>query len=178
LADGRRVPEVEMNHHPRATLHRALASTAPESVRWASRVLLLAIAAGVFETALVIYGAVTGEGSSDGVVPGVTARLVIFAVMTWVIARMTHGRPWARWVLTVALGLLGTASLLIGPVEWLAADHALSDAFRGLAVRNWLFGISRTVHVLAVWTGVVLMFVPSANRYFARPRSSMASRPR
>jgi hypothetical protein len=140
--------------------------TVPPSVHKSFILWLIAIGAGVFETAIVVYGSVFGGSNEDGLITGVAIRLVIFAVMTYVILKMRQGKNWARIVLAIGLGVLGSLSLLIGPIEWFSTGHSLADAFTGLALQTLLFMASRIVHMLAVWAGLLLMFLPESNLYF------------
>nr|GID87433.1 hypothetical protein Ade03nite_63570 [Actinoplanes derwentensis] len=123
---------------------------------------LVAIGAGVFETVLIV----TSGRAAGGSVIGVTVRAVVFIAAVLVVVRMYSGQRWARWVLTGALGLLGTLSLTADPVLWLAEGNSINEAVRNSGAVDLLFGGSRVVHVAAVLCGCVLMFVPSANAYF------------
>jgi hypothetical protein len=91
---------------------------APNDVRASFVLWLAAVAAGVFETILAIIEAVSGQLalSTGGVIVGVSMRLLIFTVVVYVASRMLHGRNWARFVLAIGLGVLGTLSIVIGPV--------------------------------------------------------------
>src|SRR5262245_16123535 len=62
----------------------------PSVVRTSSVLWLTAIAAGVFETALVV-----STSKFSDVAVGLAVRVAVFAVMTWVILRMRAGRDWA-----------------------------------------------------------------------------------
>ena len=127
---------------------------------------LVAIGAGVFETVLMVAsGRVAG-----GAVVGVAVRAAVFVAAVVVVLRMYSGHRWARWVLTVALGVVGTLSLTVDPVLWLVDGNSISETVRASEAVDLLFGASRVVHVAAVLCGCVLMFVPPANAYFrARP---------
>ncbi|UUZ81771.1 hypothetical protein LJK88_45590 [Paenibacillus sp. P26] len=76
------------------------------------------------------------------------------------------GRNWARLVLAVLLGGIGTFSLVIDPVKWLMEGHAFGEAFAGMTVYSILFGLSRIVHLTFVILALVLMFRPAANPYY------------
>ena len=45
----------------------------------------------------------------------------MFAFVGFLISYLRRGRNWARLSLAVLLGCFGTLSLVIGPVQWLAA---------------------------------------------------------
>jgi hypothetical protein len=60
------------------------------------RLWLLAVAAGVFETALVVVDATDGEvGSAAQVAVGVAVRLLVFTAAVYLAARLRQGRNWA-----------------------------------------------------------------------------------
>src|SRR5829696_7308308 len=86
---------------------------APNDVRASFVLWLAAVAAGVFETILAIIEAVSGHSalSTGGVIVGVSIRLLIFTVVVYVASRMLRGRNWARFVLAIGLGVLGTLSI-------------------------------------------------------------------
>jgi hypothetical protein len=127
---------------------------------------LVAVAAGLFETALVVVDATSGEvGSAAQVAVGVAVRLLVFAGAVYLAAQLRQGSNWARVALAVLLGLLGTLSLVIGPVTWLAEGRSLPDAVAAADLGALLFGASRVVHLGAVIAALVLMFHPAANAY-------------
>lgn len=143
------------------------AGRVPVAVRKARMMWLVAIGAGVFETVLMVASGRAAEGA----VIGVAVRVVVFAAAVLVVLRMFLGQRWARWVLTGTLGVLGTLSLTVDPLLWLAEGNSINELLRNSGAVDLLFGGSRVVHVVAVLSGCVLMFVPSANAYFrTRPR--------
>lgn len=54
------------------------------------------------------------------------------------------------------------------PLGNLLDGKSISAALDQFGALDWLFGISRTVHVAAVLTAVALMFRPAANVYFRK----------
>jgi hypothetical protein len=127
---------------------------------------LLAVAAGLFETALVVVDATNGEvGSAAEVAVGVAVRLLVFTGAVYLATRLRQGRNWARVALAVLLGGIGTLSLVIGPVTWLAEGGSLTDAVAAADLGSVLFAASRVVHLGAVIAALILMFHPAANAY-------------
>ena len=127
---------------------------------------LLAVAAGVFETALVVVDATDGEvGSANQVAVGVAVRLLVFTGLVYLAAQLRQGRNWARVALAVLYGGIGTLSLVIGPVTWLAEGGSLADAVTAADLGSVLFAASRVVHLGAVIAALILMFHPAANAY-------------
>jgi hypothetical protein len=101
----------------------------PRQLRASFWLWLVAVAAGVFETTLVVIDATAGEvGSAAEVAIGITVRLLAFTGLVYLAARLRQGRNWARIALAVLYGGLGTLSLVIGPVTWLAEGGSLADA--------------------------------------------------
>jgi hypothetical protein len=92
----------------------------PTQLQASYRLWLLAIAAGLFETALAVVEATSGNpGSATEVAVGVAVRLLSFTGLGYLAAQLRQGHNWARVALAVLYGGLGTLSLAIGPVAWL-----------------------------------------------------------
>lgn len=149
---------------------RSPQGSVPKDVSRAFMLWLAAVAAGVFETILTIIESVSGQLAlgTGGVVVGVSMRLLIFAVVVYVASRMLRGRNWARFVLALGLGVLGTLSIVIGPVSWLVEGHSIGEFLAGTDLMLLLFASSRVVHLVTVFAALVLMFRPAANDYFRR----------
>jgi hypothetical protein len=127
---------------------------------------LAAVAAGVFETVLVVVDATDGEvGSAAQLIVGVAVRLLVFAGLVGLAVQLRRGRNWARVALAVLYGGLGTLSLVIGPVSWLAEGGSLADAVAAADLGSVLFAASRALHLAAVIAALLLMFHPAANAY-------------
>jgi hypothetical protein len=138
----------------------------PTQLQASYRLWLLAIAAGLFETALTVIDAASGgAGSAAEIAVGVAVRLLAFTGLGYLAVRLRQGRRWARVALAVLYGVLGTASLVIGPVTWLADGGSLADATAAADPGSVLFAASRVVHLAAVIAALVLMFHPAANAY-------------
>jgi hypothetical protein len=138
----------------------------PRQLRASFRLWLVAVAAGVFETALVVVDATSGEvGSAAEVAVGVAVRLLAFTGLVALAVQLRRGRNWARVALAVLYGGLGTLSLVIGPVTWLAEGGSLAEAVAAADLGSVLFAASRVVHLGAVIAAVLLMFHPAANAY-------------
>ena len=152
----------------------------PKQLQASFRLWLVAVAAGLFETALVVVHATSGEvGSAAQVAAGVAVRLLVFTGAVALAARLRQGRNWARVALAVLLGGLGTLSLVIGPVTWLAEGGSLADAAVAVATADLgsvLFAASRVVHLGAVIAALLLMFHPAANAYIHATTPAAAGR--
>lgn len=152
----------------------------PTQLQASFRLWLVAVAAGLFETALVVVDATSGEvGSATLVAVGVAVRLLVFTGAVYLAARLRQGRNWARVALAVLLGGIGTLSLVIGPVTWLAEGGSLADAAVAVATADLgsvLFAASRVVHLGAVVAAVLLMFHPAATAYIRATTPAPARR--
>ena len=87
-------------------------------------------------------------------------RLLIFTAVVYVALRMLRGRNWTRVTLAISLGVIGTLSIVIGPVSWLTAGHNVGEFLAGADLMLLLFASSRVVHLIAVFAALVLMFRP------------------
>jgi len=139
---------------------------------------LTAVAAGVLETIIRIIDALAmglasgsgGETDVTGVISGVVIRMIVYTLVVYIITQMRLGKRWARITLAVLLGGIGTLSLVIDPISWLASGNSLSDVFTEADLLILLIAPIRTIHLAAVIAALVLMFLPSANTYFRTSR--------
>jgi len=152
---------------------------APKDVRASFVLWLAAIGAGVFETILAVIEAVSGHSGlgTAGVIIGVSMRLLIFTAVVYVASRMLLGKNWARITLAIGLGVIGTLSIVIGPVSWLIEGHTVGEFLAGADLMSLLFASSRVVHLIAVFAALVLMFRPASNDYFRAARSARRQPP-
>jgi len=140
---------------------------------------LIAVAAGLFETTLVVVEATAGDvGSVAKVALGVTVRLLAFTGLVYLAARLRQGRNWARIALAVLYGGFGTLSLVIGPVSWLAEGGSLAGTMAAADLGSVLFAASRLVHLGAIIAALILMFHPATNAYIRATRRTRANRNR
>ncbi|MEV6040074.1 hypothetical protein AB0L65_53825 [Nonomuraea sp. NPDC052116] len=139
----------------------------PPVVHTAAMLWLVAVAFGALETVLVVSEQLyTGASTVAELLPQVGIRLAVFAGAAFLALRLKAGVNWARWTLAVTLGVFGTLSLVIGPVQWLLAGGSIAEAVAGTDAMGLIFAGSRILHVVAVLGAVTLMFQPRANAYF------------
>ena len=131
--------------------------SAPTAVRLAFAVWLGALGMGLAEMMLRL---------PDTPLPAIGVRLAIYAALGLVMLQMRAGQNWARWTLALLLGILGTLSLVIEPITWLADGNAIGTAFDGATLSGTLIALSRAAHLLCVFVAVPLMFVPTANAFY------------
>ena len=143
----------------------------PGPVRAAYWLWAVAVGAGVFETVLAVGRLLArGHGAAPAIAAGLAIRLPVFAAAFYAAGRMREGHRWARIALAVGLGVLGTASLVVGPIQAIAHGHTLTSAVTASGPVDLLFGASRTVHLACVLGAVALMFLPAANSWFREHR--------
>ncbi|MDG6104756.1 hypothetical protein Daura_05605 [Dactylosporangium aurantiacum] len=134
----------------------------PVAVRASAGLWIAAVALGAVETVVVVGSGQAGEHP----LAGVLFRCAVYAAAILTTLRMRAGRRWARLALALVLGVVGTLSLVIEPVSWLADGNSLSAATDGADLTWWAIAGARTLHVAAVWAAVPLMFTTRANAYF------------
>lgn len=141
----------------------------PAAVRGAFALWVTAVAAGVFETLLAVGRmAADGTGSAAEIGTGLAIRVPVFACALLAARQMRLGRRWARIALTIGLGVLGTASMVVQPIRAWAQGRSPAVALQEAGVMDLAFGASRVLHVAAVLTAVTLMFLPAANAHFRK----------
>jgi hypothetical protein len=147
----------------------------PREVQASFLLWLTAVAAGVLETIIRVIdasliGLASGSGGEADVI-GVVIRVIVHAVAVYIIAQMRLGKRWARLTLAVLLGVIGTLSLVIDPISWLAGGNSLREVFTEADLLFVFVAPIRAVHLAAVITALVFMFLPAANNYFRAARS-------
>jgi hypothetical protein len=155
------------------------AARPPGQLRASFWLWLIAVAAGLFETTLVVVDATAGDvGSAAEVAVGGTVRLLAFTGLVYLAVRLRQGRNWARIALAMLYGGFGTLSLVIGPVTWLAEGGSPAEAVAAADLGSLLFAASRLVHLAAIIASLILMFHPAANAYIRATRRTRAKRNR
>jgi hypothetical protein len=150
----------------------------PKVVQASFLLWLTAVAAGVLETMIRITDTFAmnwasgsgGETDLTGVISGVLIRVIVYTLVVYIATRMRLGKRWARLSLAVLLGGIGTLSLVIDPISWLAGGNSLSEVFTEADLLFFVIAPIRTVHLAAVIGALVLMFLPAANTYFRGSR--------
>ena len=150
----------------------------PKEVQASFLLWLSAVAAGVLETIIRVIDALAigwasgngGEADLTGVISNVVIRVIVYTLVVYIITRMRLGKRWARLTLAVLLGMIGTLSLIIDPISWLAGGNSLSEVFTEANLLFFLIAPIRTVHLVAVIAALALMFLPAANTYFRTSR--------
>lgn len=140
-----------------------------KSVRYASILWIIAVAAGVGETAIRVgEGLLAGSVSGGEALSQVTMRTIVYGTVVVAIIAMRNGRDWARWALTGVLGTVGMLSLVVEPIAWLAMGHSVADAVSGADPDFYAIAALRAIHIAAVPAAIIAMFTPTANHYFRR----------
>jgi hypothetical protein len=150
----------------------------PREVQASFILWLTAVAAGILETIIRVIDTLGmgwvsssgGETDVTGAISNVVIRVIIYTLVVYIITRMRLGKRWARLTLAMLLGVIGTLSLVIDPISWLAGGNSLSDIFTEANLLFFLVAPIRTVHLAAVIAALALMFLPAANSYFQGSR--------
>jgi hypothetical protein len=146
----------------------------PKEVQVSFLLWLTAVAAGVLETIIRVIDSLSVGSTSGGEadVTGVVIRVIVYTVAVYVIAQMRLGKRWARITLAVLLGGIGTLSLVIDPISWLAGGNSLREVFAEADLLFAFVAPIRVVHLATVIAALVFMFLPAANDYFRRASSA------
>jgi hypothetical protein len=144
----------------------------PREVQASFLLWLTAVAAGVLETIVRIIYSLSLGGGGEADITGVIIRVIVYTVAVYIIFQMRLRKRWARLALTVLLGGIGTLSLVIDPLSWLAAGNSLREIFTEADLLFFIIAPIRTIHLAAVLAALVFMFLPGANNYFRRASSA------
>ncbi|RJO71221.1 hypothetical protein D5S18_25255 [Nocardia panacis] len=137
----------------------------PRGVLVAFVAVVTALLAGVGEGIEHVTAALREpEPNGVGLSINVGVRLAVYAVVFIVAVRMTHGARWARAVLTVGIGVFGSASLLVGPIE--AVLYHPDALFDGVSADAVLVGLLRLIHIAAVFVAIGAMYRADSRAYF------------
>ncbi|MGO4614353.1 hypothetical protein AB4305_08525 [Nocardia sp. 2YAB30] len=145
------------------------AATPPRAVRVAFVGLAVALLAGVAEAVARVMPALErDEADIAGLATGFGLRMAIYLLVLAVAIRMTHGRRWARLLLTVGIGVLGLLSLIIEPLAAALSANEFGDLFIDLTPESFLLGAFRAVHVTAILVAIPALYTRPARRYFRK----------
>lgn len=136
----------------------------PAAVTTAFVALVAAVGCGIAETA--VRGALLlGDAADIGVLTGGwLLRSGIYLGVLGVSWRMLRGERWARNLLTVGIGVLGTASLMVEPVRMLAAGG--TGVFADMSAATVFLALTRAGHICAVFVAIPAMYTPGARAWF------------
>ena len=140
----------------------------PRAVQTAFVLWLVAVGAGVAETIVRLIDSLAAGAGAD--VSGVVIRAIVYTAVIYVATRMRSGKRWARGTLAIALGVVGTLSLVVDPISWLAAGNSLRDVFAEADLLFAFVAPIRAVHLAAVIGALVFMYRPAADAYFRAVR--------
>lgn len=136
----------------------------PSAVTLSVALWLGAILAGVAET--LVHLTTPDAPTADAV----AVRFGIYLVLGVLVLALRSGRNGVRWAVAVLLGGVGTLSLVVEPIGYLASGGSVG-AF--LATAGWtdlaVAGL-RGLHVVEVLAALVLLFHPSSTAFFRRAR--------
>lgn len=142
----------------------------PATVRTASRLWMLAIAAGLGEALVTAYDQATnGSATAREVTALVAVRLVVFVAAYVLVQQTRGGNPWARGSATLLLGIVAMIALVLSPIPSLLS-HGMAGVVGNVSVTGLLLASTRVVELCAVATAMVLLFTPRSNAYFRDSR--------
>ncbi|GAA1879904.1 hypothetical protein GCM10009836_71580 [Pseudonocardia ailaonensis] len=146
------------------TLVRDAHADAPPAVTMSIALWFTAIGCGIAESLVHLL-------TPDPPAPAaLAARYLIYAALALLVMALHSGRNAVRWAVAGLLGVIGTASLLVEPVRWLAAGGSIPDFLAAATGSQLVIVTLRAVHVLAVAAALVALFRPAASRWFTRER--------
>lgn len=132
----------------------------PSAVGLSVALWLGAILAGFAETLVRLVGPVPPS------VVEILARGGIYLVLGVLVVQLLSGHDVHRWTVVGVLGVLGTASLVVGPLRALA-DGGSVGLFLTTATGPELAAAAlRALHVAEVRAAVVLLFHPAARTFY------------
>jgi hypothetical protein len=140
----------------------------PRAVQTAFLLWLVAVGAGVAEMLVRVIDSLSAGAGAD--VSGVVIRVFVYTAVVYVATQMRLGKRWARMTLAVVLGVIGTLSLVIDPISWLAQGNSLRAVFVDADLLFAFVAPIRALHLAAVIGALVFMFRPAANAYFRASR--------
>lgn len=146
----------------------------PHTVTAASTLWFTAVGAGAFEASLAVSTFNFAEINFAEIAGGLGLRLAIFAAAVFLAVRLRQGHNWARIALALTLGVFGTISLVIEPIQWMLAGNSVTQFLADADGMTLAFTASRIVHLNAVLGAMVLMFSKPSNAYFSK-RDRMVS---
>ena len=141
----------------------------PETVKHAALLWTTAVAAGIVETVLAVSEIAMASGIDGGVWMNVGLRSVVYIGALVLVAFFTRGKRWARVSLAVLLSVIGLASMVVPAAAQIGDGDSFLVAFGGDGEFAIAFMVVRLLHIAAVATATIVMFSPSANRYFSKP---------
>lgn len=136
--------------------------TAPAAVSTSVALWFTAIGCGVAET-LVRFATPDPPGPV-----ALAVRSATYLGLAGLVLALYSGRAAVRWAVALLMGLLGTASLVVEPLRWLAAGGAVPEFLAAADGPTIVIVVLRAVHVLAVLAALVALFRPAADRWFRR----------
>ncbi|WP_063062768.1 hypothetical protein [Nocardia sienata] len=126
--------------------------------------LVAAVGCGIAETAVRGTLMLREDADIGSLIGGWLPRTAIYLVVLGIAWRLLRGERWARNLLTVGIGVLGTASLVVEPVRMLAT--AGTGVFTDMGTATVLLALIRAGHICAVFIAIPAMYTPTARTWF------------
>jgi hypothetical protein len=133
---------------------------APPPVHASVRLWLAAIAAGAAEALVWLLLPEPPTLAQLGV------RFAIYTGLAVLVLALYTGRNAVRWAVAALLGGIGTLSLVVEPVSWLAAGGDPVAFLTSADGPTVLVIVLRLLHVAAVLAAATLLFRPASGAFF------------
>ena len=160
---------------------RGASASAPRPLRIACLFWLVAIGAGVVESAIGATGMALEEGVTAGLAAAIALRVVVYSGAAALVLMLLRGRAWARTALAVLLGVIGFVTLVVPLAAWFAGGGDPAAALAQADAARLAYFAVRAVHIAAVPVAMVAMFLPAGGAFLAargyERRSSRAACP-
>jgi hypothetical protein len=143
-------------------------STVPAPVRSAVMLWLLAIGAGIAD-ALLVTGQAMVDGTADRALGlQLAVHSLVSAGLVLLVLRLWNGGAIWRTLNTTLIGV-GTSTVLIGPIAWLADGHSPVGFFAAADSVQLVFAGLRAAQLLLVTAALIQLYRPAANEFFRQP---------
>lgn len=161
---GRSTPDSERVCGDAGSMATIAPPSAPLTARWATLLWLLAVGAGVAESALGAVEAIRDDISLPALAAQLAVRIIVYGGLFVIVDRyFRHGVRWSRYLLAGLLGTVGLASLVYEPITWLAGNDLSSLDWSVLFVTS---AVLRAVHLSALLAALIFTFHRETNRWF------------
>jgi hypothetical protein len=134
----------------------------PWAVTLSVALWLGAILAGVAET---LVRLATPEAPAAA---GLAVRFGLYLVLAVLVLALFRGHDAVRWTVAVLLGGLGTLSLVVEPIGYLAAGGSVAAFLASAGWADLAVAGLRALHIVEVLAALALLFHPSSTAFFRR----------
>jgi hypothetical protein len=138
----------------------------PRAVRFSLTLWWLAIGMALVEFVAPVLLTSEPAASFRGRGVELATRGTAFGLLFLLSLQMARGSNWARVALTLLFGALGSLSLVIEPIGWIAAGGDVTAYLADADAAGWVEIAARLAHLLCVLVATSLMYAPESRSYF------------